>query len=60
MMMASFFYGSTQYPKPMSTLLHNSQNLLVSIRHTAVKRHGLHDIKADILISKMVSLGFHD
>ena len=43
------FYGSTRYPKHMSTLSHNSQKTFVSTRYTAEKRHGPHDIKADIL-----------
>ena len=34
---------------PMSTLLHNSKNYLC-----VEKSHGLHDIKADILISNII------
>ena len=43
------FYGSTRFPKPVSTLSHNSQKLLVSTRYTPEKSHGLHNIKANIL-----------
>ena len=43
------FYGSTLYPKPISTLSHDSETLLVSTRYTAEKSHGLKDIQADIL-----------
>ena len=42
------FYGSTRYPKTVSTLSHNSQKLLVSTRNTTENSHGLHDIKVDI------------
>ena len=48
------FYGSTRYPKTVSTLSHISQKVLVSTRYTTEKSHGLHDIKADIL-----KLAFH-
>ena len=43
------FYGSTRYPKTVSTLSHNSQKLLVSTRYTTENSHGLHDIKVGIL-----------
>ena len=43
------FYGSTRYPKGVSTLSHNSQKLLVSTRYTTENSRGLHDIKVDIL-----------
>ena len=43
------FYGSTRYPKTVSTLSHNPEQLRMSTRYTTENSHGLHDIKVDIL-----------
>ena len=43
------FYGFTRYPKPVSTLSHNLQKLLVSTQYTLEKSHDLLNIQADIL-----------
>ena len=43
-------YGSTRYPKPVSTLSYNSQGLLVPTRNPPGKSHGLPNSQADFLI----------